>query len=122
MDDDPWMVDFEKREAVGPYGQSPTDEVAWADDVSSDGFAISFIDQIVRGISPVRVSMPMEIYVEGSRPQVHPLRPGQRCRNPSKPQRNRKGVETEKGKRVNCESHVRDTSGVSGLGCPRNAT
>ena len=83
MDDDPWMEDFEERDAGGPDEQaSPDDEFAWTDDASSDDAGASFTEQIMRGIWPVRVSMPMEIYVEGSRPQVHPLRPGQGRRKP----------------------------------------
>ena len=82
MDDEAWREDFEEPQAARPDDPSPTDdEFACADDVASDDAGASFIDQIVRGIWPVRVSMPMEIYVEGSRPQVHPLRPGQRRRN-----------------------------------------
>ncbi len=77
MDDEAWREDFEKRQDAGPDDPSPTDdEFAWADDVASDDAGAGFIDQIVRGVWPVRVSMPMEIYIEGSRPQVHPLRPG----------------------------------------------
>ena len=83
MDDEAWGEDFEKRQDAGPDDPSPTDdEFDWAEDVASDDAGASFIDQIVRGIWPVRVSMPMEIYVEGSRAQVHPLRPGQRRRKP----------------------------------------
>ena len=63
------------------------DEFAWADDaesdaVSADDLGASFTEQIMRGVWPVRVSMPMEIHIEGSRSQVHPLRPGQQRRHP----------------------------------------
>ena len=83
MNDEAWGEDFEKRQDAGPDEPSPTDdEFAWAEDVAADDAGAGFIDQIVRGIWPVRVSMPMEIYVEGSRAQVHPLRPGQKRRKP----------------------------------------
>ena len=84
MDDEAWPDKFEKRQAAGSDDQDqPDDEFAWADDAASDDLGASFTDQIMCGIWPVRVPMQMEIYVEGSRPQVHPLRPGQRRRNPT---------------------------------------
>ena len=83
MDDESWPEEFEKRQDAGPDERgSADDEFAWADEVSWDDAGASFTDQIMRGVWPVRVSMPIEIYVEGSRPQVHPLESGQRRRKP----------------------------------------
>jgi len=54
------------------------DPIPWADAPSPAESAANFCDQMRRGIWPIRVPMALEIYAEGSRPQVHPFEPGMR--------------------------------------------
>lgn len=79
MNDDPWFEELKKRQAEAPDEQGPADD-EWADAGTCDDPAASFIDQIMRGSWPVRMPLTLEIYAEGSRPQVHPLGPGQQRR------------------------------------------
>ena len=84
MNDEGWMEDFEERQAAEPDEGSPTDdESAWAEAASWDDPAVSLFDQIMRGAWPVRMPLTVEIYAEGSLPRIHPLKPGQRRRNPA---------------------------------------
>ncbi len=83
MNDDPWMEEFEERDAGGPDEQNPPDdELAWTDAPSAADSTASFRDQLMRDVWPIRMPMALEIYAEGSLPQVHPLESGQGRRHP----------------------------------------
>ena len=84
MNDEAWREDFEERQAARRDEGTPTDDdSAWAEDAAWDDPAVSLFDQIMRGVWPVRVPLTMEIYAEGTVPQIHQLKPGQRRRNPA---------------------------------------
>jgi hypothetical protein len=81
MDDDAWAEEFEGRhpaDECSPQGEF----LAWTDAPSEDESAASFQDQILRGNWPIRMPMSLEIVVEGSMPQVHPLKSGGGRRHP----------------------------------------
>jgi hypothetical protein len=81
MDDDAWFADFEDRHPTDEC--SPQDEfLAWTDAPSEDESAASFRDQLLRGSWPIRMPMSLEVYAEGSMPQVRSLKPGARRRHP----------------------------------------
>jgi hypothetical protein len=77
MDDEARPDEFDEREAAEPFNDNPADEqCSWLDAPSAQESAASFCDQILRGCWPIRMPMALEIYAEGSLPQVHPLEHG----------------------------------------------
>jgi hypothetical protein len=79
MDDEVWPeeLDPSKPDDRGAWDDQP----AWTDAPSEDESAASFQDQLLRGSRPIRMPMSLEIYAEGSLPQVHSLKPGGRRRH-----------------------------------------
>jgi hypothetical protein len=79
MDDEAWPGELgERDDSVADDRAWADDPIPWADAPSPAETAASFCDQMQRGIWPIRVAMALEIYAEGSRPQVHPFEPGRR--------------------------------------------
>ena len=73
MDDYAGSGQYEERhpaDGCGPQNES------WTDAPSDDNSAASFQDQLLRGSWPIRMPMSLEIYADGSMPQVHSLKPG----------------------------------------------
>jgi hypothetical protein len=84
MKDDPWLDELKKMRAAMPDDDGSADyQDASREPAPYDESTLSMFEQIARGEWPVRMPMTMEIYAEGSEPQLRLLRRGERRCKPS---------------------------------------
>ncbi len=82
MKEDPWLKTLAQfRAAMPECNWPPDDEIRSYGSSPFDETTLSFVEQIVRGIWPVRMPVVIEIYAEGHEPHFEVLHRGEKRRN-----------------------------------------